>query len=221
MKNGKKEPLTPIRNCGGYGIYKNPGSRSVLRSSYHSQCLCSIFISMACMCSQLTPLSAPTCRLLHSIGSFSGASDLPEPSCRAPLGEHTQQRDRAEALQPFFKPGVKHLEEHQSKNCTRLRARHSPLNRFSNQCVTSYKVSTGKHCSISVTRQSAGPLALFLINFHRAHRILPTVIGVRLSWTATRQSPNPFGLHLSATKQTRNRQPGPKGTVCDPSSPNP
>ena len=55
--------------------------------------------------------------------------------------------------QPFFKPGFS----------TPL-GRHSPLNRFSNQRKTSYTVSIGKHCSISVTRQSAGPLALFFLH---------------------------------------------------------
>ena len=36
-------------------------SKSVRRSSCHSQRLCSKFVSEACICSQLTPLSAPTC----------------------------------------------------------------------------------------------------------------------------------------------------------------
>ena len=53
---------------------KDPGSRSVRRSSCHSQCLSNILVSKACMCSQLTSLSAPTSRFLHLICSFSSCS---------------------------------------------------------------------------------------------------------------------------------------------------
>ena len=53
---------------------KNYGSKSFRRSSCHSHNRWSIFASNFCKCSQLTPRSAPTCRFLHSIGSFSVCS---------------------------------------------------------------------------------------------------------------------------------------------------
>ena len=65
-------------------------------------------------------------------------------------------------------------------------------------------VSIGRHCSISVTRQSAGPLALFFIIFSRARRTLSTVIceyrprEAAQAVTTTSLVTNPLDLHLTS-----------------------
>ena len=56
------------------------------------------------------------------------------------------------------------------------------------QSVTSYTVSLGRHCRISVFRQPGGPLALFFI-FPRARRTLSIVVRVRVPWSAIKLSP--------------------------------
>ena len=99
------------------------------------------------MCSQLIPLSAPTCKLLHSIGSFSSCSR----STRTVVFHFKITLRRAMARKP--RSHLSSLASGLLRN-TRQRifhasgARHSPLYRFSNQCVTSYTISVGKHCSI-------------------------------------------------------------------------
>ena len=83
----KKESLTPptawlrrtpssrpTLQCTSSCILNLPGSQSLRRFSWRSQCFCSRFVNNTCMCSQLTHLSAPTCKLIHSIGSFSSCS---------------------------------------------------------------------------------------------------------------------------------------------------
>ena len=133
------------------------------------------------MCSQLTALSASTCKQLHSIGPFSSCS-----MSTKIVSFHSAVRSR-ESLTEL---GVWLPEKYQAENCPCLWLPVSPLNRFSNQCVTSYTLSTSKHCSISVTKQSARPLALFFHHFSSCtERTLLIVIRTRLPWRAAKLSP--------------------------------
>ena len=159
----------------GRVIGKNPGCKSVRRSSCHSQCLWNTFVSRACICSQLTPLSAPT--------------------CKSP--PHKQNTLKSAIARNPRSPCTKRRFVHASG------ARHSPPNRFSNHYATSYTASVGKHCSISVSRQSAGPVGPCSSSFSPMRgELCRLFLCICRPWrTAKLSSPtsvvtNPLGLNL-------------------------
>ena len=131
---------------------QNPGCKSVQRSSCHSQCLWNIFGTGAYMCSQLTPLSTPTWRFLHSIGSSSSCS-----KSNTRHWENTQKCDRTEATGGPFQAWRLVSSGTVSEDFFHVSgARHCQTNK-----PPSYTVSASKHHSVSVTRQSAGPWLCF------------------------------------------------------------
>ena len=99
-------------------------------------------------CSQLTPLSAPTCELLHSTGSFSSSSR----STRTIVYHFENTLEKAIARNP--RSPFSSLASGFLRNTRRrMFHRHSPLNRLSNQHATSYTVSVGR------------PIGLILLHF--------------------------------------------------------
>ena len=99
-----------------------PGCRSTRLSSCHSQCRWNIFVTEACMGSQLTPRSAwAPCNLFHSDGSFSSCNMSTktvvyhlENTLRTAIAQNPQK--------PFFELGVWLSEEHEANNCPRLQS---------------------------------------------------------------------------------------------------
>ena len=135
---------------------KNPGTQASLRSSRRSQCPCGMFVGRACICSQITPLSAPMRSPLHSTGS--GSSNKPTTTAAYHVCQNRHQRGRPKLPNPLLQFRVKFLQEPQIENLPSCWGLHSPLNLFPNQCVISDTVSIGKSHSISDTRQSPARL---------------------------------------------------------------
>ena len=152
----------------------------------HSQCLFNVLVNKECICSQLTPLSASTCKLFHLIGSLCSCSR----STRTVVYHFENMLKRAIARNP------------KAKKFQRLWGRRSRLHRLSNQCATSHTVSVVKHCNISVTKHSAGPLALFFIIFPRARKtfvdcdLYVSALERSQAVTTTSLLTNPCGLDL-------------------------
>ena len=161
----RRESSTPLRVWPRQMLPSRPSSPhslvpslSVRRSSCQSLCLCSTFVTKACMCSQLTPLSAPTHRLLHSVGSFSSGS-----RSTGTVVYHWENTlscaiaRKPRSLASGFLRNTSQRVFHASG------ARHSPSNRFANQCVTSHTVSIRRQ---HLSHQAIGrALAWFFIIF--------------------------------------------------------
>ena len=65
-----------------------------------------------------------------------------------PFRKYAQKSDCTKSAKSLFKLG--------EESSTPLEPNTLPFSRLSNQCATSYTVSVGKHCRISVAQQSAG-----------------------------------------------------------------
>ena len=118
-----------------------------------------MFVTKACMCSQFTPFPLQRAGVSIQTAPFARAA-------RPPRRSHIIWRTRSIVRSRETHAGSSQVWRQGFLRNTRRRtfqpsrARHSPRKRLSNQCATSYTVSVERHCISSVTRQSAGPLAL-------------------------------------------------------------
>ena len=138
----------------------------------------------ACICSQLTPLSAPTCSPPHSHLIVQQSHQ----NRRVPHGKNGHQRNSPKPPKTFFQLGVGFLRNTSRKTFRTTGALHSALNRFSSPWRDLHWELSPHEVLVTFpsTKQSLGPFALFFIVLTGA---LSTVTPTFLPFQATRLSP--------------------------------